>query len=334
MQASTGLFGTENGTVHMYSLANGFCELVMSSHNTPVTSLDVCWSVCGAFDGPVAVSGASDGTVKAWSLMADTGEPPLADLEGHGGAISTLALYGRGARCAAASHDGTAIIWDVASGSRLSALLGGGGRMTTLVIEPRLERFALTATDNGDAAIWSLDGSVRRVTPLRGLQTYIVAASFLPLFRRGGGAPDDLVDRTLIATAGGDGSVMLWDGLSGERLRLLSGHCEEVMSLDVSAKGRFILTSSSDGTCRVWDLHSHIIEPPVPHLGGVRVRCPIAHLCHALHAVLQTRAVQAVSAAPGHTKPTLHWWFVGMSLFRLVVARAAHGGNMQTQRSR
>jgi WD40 repeat protein len=144
--------------------------------------------------------------------------------------------------------------------------------MTTLVVEPRLERFVLTATDDGDATVWALDGSIRRVSPLRGLQTYIVAAAFLPLFRHGEGAPEDLVDRTLIVTAGGDGSVMLWDGVTGQRLRLFSGHCDEVTSLDVSGKGRFILTSGADGTCRVWDLRSHVIEPPVPHLGGVRVR--------------------------------------------------------------
>ena len=206
------------------------------------------------------------------STLTCTGEPPLAELEGHGGAISTLVLYGRGARCAAASHDGAAIIWDVASGARLSALVGGGGRMTTLIIEPRLERFALTATDDGGAAVWSLDGSVRRVAPLRGLTSYITAGAFLPSYRRGAGAPDDLADRTLVATAGGDGAVAVWDCMSGQRLRLLSGHCEEVLSLDVSAKGRFLLTSSADGTCRVWDLHSNVIEPPVPHLGGVQAR--------------------------------------------------------------
>lgn len=73
LQGSTALLGTEAGEIRMFSLADGVCELIMASHNAPVTALAVCWSVCGAFDGPVAVSGATDGSVKAWSLMADTG---------------------------------------------------------------------------------------------------------------------------------------------------------------------------------------------------------------------------------------------------------------------
>ena len=82
-QGSTALLGTESGEIRMFSLADGVCELIMASHNAPVTALAVCWSVCGAFDGPVAVSGATDGSVKAWSLMADTGArlcTSLADL--------------------------------------------------------------------------------------------------------------------------------------------------------------------------------------------------------------------------------------------------------------
>ena len=64
----------------------------------------------------------------------------------------------------------------------------------------------------------------------------------------------------------------MWDSHSGQQLRLLSGHHGEVTCLDVSAKGRFVLTGSADGSARLWDLHSHVIEPPVPHHGGVQVR--------------------------------------------------------------
>ena len=68
-QGSTALLGTEAGTVRMFSLADGSCELHLAGHNFPVTALDVCWSVCGAFDGPVAVSGAADGGARACALL-------------------------------------------------------------------------------------------------------------------------------------------------------------------------------------------------------------------------------------------------------------------------
>jgi WD40 repeat protein len=86
------------------------------------------------------------------------------------------------------------------------------------------------------------------------------------------GAPEELEDRALVATAAGDGSVAVWDCRSGGQLRLLSGHTGEVASLEASGRGRFLLSASADGTARLWDLHSPVVEPAVPHLGGVAVR--------------------------------------------------------------
>ena len=119
MQGSTALLGTEAGTLRMFSLADGSCELALPAHTTHVTALDVCWAVCGAFDGPVAVSGAADGTARAWSLMGEADDPPIAELDGHASTVSALALYGQGARCVGASYDGTALVWDVATGATL-----------------------------------------------------------------------------------------------------------------------------------------------------------------------------------------------------------------------
>ena len=82
------------------------------------------------------------------------------------------------------------------AGGKLAALSGGGGRMTTLALEPRLERFAVAATDDGHAAVWSLDGSVRRVAALQNPSgSFFVAAAFLPRYPRGQGGPEDLEDR-------------------------------------------------------------------------------------------------------------------------------------------
>ena len=79
-------------------------------------------------------------------------------------------------------------------------------------------------------------------------------------------------DRTLVAVATGDGALCVFDATTGLPLRHYHGHTAEVLSLDVSAKGRFLLTASADGTARLWDLHSHVVEPAVPHSGGVAVR--------------------------------------------------------------
>jgi hypothetical protein len=109
------MLGTASGTVESFSLANGVCKLTCRGHAYPVTALDVCWSACGAFNWPVALSGSSAGECCAWGLMADEGVPPLVRLPGHSRAFTASVLFALAARAIAAGHGGMAVIWNVAT---------------------------------------------------------------------------------------------------------------------------------------------------------------------------------------------------------------------------
>jgi hypothetical protein len=62
--------------------------------------------------------------------------------------------------------------------------------MTTLAMEPRLERFVLAATDEGAASVWAIDGSVRKVSTLQAAgRPFISAATFPPVFAHGQARP-------------------------------------------------------------------------------------------------------------------------------------------------
>jgi WD40 repeat protein/DNA-binding SARP family transcriptional activator len=60
-------------------------------------------------------------------------------------------------------------------------------------------------------------------------------------------------DGTQIATASDDGTAIVWDGVTGERLATLAGHEEAVYNLSWSPSGRTIATASDDGTAKMWD---------------------------------------------------------------------------------
>lgn len=51
-----------------------------------------------------------------------------------------------------------------------------------------------------------------------------------------------------------DGMVRIWDSLSGECARTLSGHGDVVQSLAIFADGNSIISGSSDGSARVFDI--------------------------------------------------------------------------------
>ena len=51
-----------------------------------------------------------------------------------------------------------------------------------------------------------------------------------------------------------DGTVRIWDSLSGDLARTFTGHRDAVQSLAVSADGNSIVSVSSDNSARVFDI--------------------------------------------------------------------------------
>lgn len=58
----------------------------------------------------------------------------------------------------------------------------------------------------------------------------------------------------------------MWDIKTGQCLRTLQGHTKGVLSVALSPDGRFIASSSEDGTIKIWDVgtgeYLNTLRPP------------------------------------------------------------------------
>jgi WD40 repeat protein len=63
-------------------------------------------------------------------------------------------------------------------------------------------------------------------------------------------------DGQTIVSGGADGTVRVWDAISGEQLEVLRGHTGTVWSVALSADGQHVVSGGFDGTVKVWDPRS------------------------------------------------------------------------------
>ena len=60
----------------------------------------------------------------------------------------------------------------------------------------------------------------------------------------------------MIATAGYDRQIKLWDSLSGELLRTMTGHNGAIYDLAFSPDGTLIVSGCADETVKVWSVET------------------------------------------------------------------------------
>jgi WD40 repeat protein len=222
-------------------------------------------------------------TSEAHSSVANSFPQLLAILQGHTSAISSAVFSPDGQRILTGSDDGTARVWNAASGEPLATLEGHTGFIRSAVFSPDGQRIVtgwgqtaevwnaatgqLVATLQGDigegawSAVFSLD-SQRIVTASRDLTARVWNAASGQLLATLQGHTEPVFsavfspDGQRIVTASDDKTARVWDAASGHLLATLQGHTDAVSRAAFSRDGQRIVTASDDKTARVWDAAS------------------------------------------------------------------------------
>jgi WD40 repeat protein len=165
-------------------------------------------------------------------------EPDGVKLEGHTGDINSVAFSPDGRFVVTASADGTARVWDAATGKTVAELRGHSKSVNTASFSPD-GKFIVTASDDATVRLWDANNFafVRNIGS--SYPRAVSSAEYSP-------------DGRFIVAASGE-AAWVCDPVRGEVVRKLEGHTAQVNSASFSPDSRLIITAGADNTARVWN---------------------------------------------------------------------------------
>jgi len=182
-------------------------------------------------------------------------EPQGVTLNGHTADINSVSFSPDGRFVVTASADGTARVWDAATGASLGELRGHTGSVNSASFSPD-GKFIVTAGNDATVRLWDA-GRFTQVKMIGGTYPKSVSnAEYSP-------------DGRFIVAASGE-TAWVCDPNRGEVVRKLEGHTGQVNSASFSPDSRLIVTASADNTARVWNAQTgESIATLLDHKGPV-----------------------------------------------------------------
>jgi WD40 repeat protein/DNA-binding SARP family transcriptional activator len=265
------LTGSSDQTARLWDTATGQTVRIFKVEDS--SFLTEIFSVSFSPDGRWILASGGAGIVWLWD--AGTGEL-LRQFKGHAGPVRSAVFSPDGRQVLTSGDDMTARLWDARTGEMLRIFAGHTDSVGKAIFAPD-GRSVYTASWDDTIRQWNLE-SDERLFPLPVITSggrfalgkdpiffigYEDKIAWLRAARTGrelahfSGHTDRLSsfdisrDRKVVLTGSYDGTVRIWDALTGSELRVLRGHTDLVNAV-FSADGKYILTASRDKTIRVW----------------------------------------------------------------------------------
>ncbi|XP_047515894.1 angio-associated migratory cell protein [Pieris napi] len=226
--------------------------------------------ICGAVAGDIYIFKIPSGDIKV--------------LQGHNIRTDCAKIFPDGVRLAAGYEDGAVKIWDLKTNAVLHQVPNGmhDTRVTAIDIHPENNLMASISTDGKVVLTTSVNG---KVVAQLGAENDLEAVAFCPdaqldyfalgtlngsitiwdtarqMIRHSCAKSEEDVSagvtkmiwiKDQLLTGCLDGSLRVYDGRSGERSKMLTGHWSEILDLVYNAKENIVLCTSDDGTARIF----------------------------------------------------------------------------------
>lgn len=174
---------------------------------------------------------------------------PKFDLESHTASVNCVAFHPVFSSLASGSDDFTIKIWDWELGELERTIKAHTQAVRDLDFGgPKGAILLASCSSDLTIKLWDPSDNYNNIRTLKGHEHTITSVRFLPC---------NGSDKILLASASADRAIRLWDATTGFCIKVLQGHSDWVRSVCPSDDGQFVLSSSSDNTACLWNIHSH-----------------------------------------------------------------------------
>lgn len=163
-------------------------------------------------------------------------------MPGHSEAVVSLNFSPDGQHLASGSGDTTLRLWDLNTETPHFTCTGHKQWVLCVAWSPDSQRVA-SACKNGEVRVWDPQTGKQMSKPFVGHKKWINGLSWEPYHQN--------ADCRLLASAGVDGDVRIWDVVLAQCVRVLSGHSAAVTAVRWGGAG-VLFTSSKDRTIKMW----------------------------------------------------------------------------------
>ena len=242
-------------------------------------------AMCLSGDGQLALTASStqagDGQVSVWDTATGACRRTL---DGHRGAVKSVALSADGMHALTGGADGTARSWRIATGTCEHALVAHQGGVEAVMFGDD-GQLVFTGGADGLVRAWDRTTGEKRATftghkrAITGLCYGAYGMSFLSA-----GADNALIhwdlkqgtqlgaihsfespllcvatsgDRRYLLAGSQDGFLEYLDLTTGKRLGRRRGHSEPIVAVCLSKRGQFALSGGHQGKMRLWETANH-----------------------------------------------------------------------------
>lgn len=218
---------------------------------------------------PLLLTGSQDRTIKRWNIPKTSSSSPRAlyTRKAHDKDINAISLSPTSSLFASASQDRTVKIWSTEEGEVQGILRGHRRGVWSVVFAhkdtppisgengPASSNRGLVLTGSGDKTvkIWSLnDYSCLRT--LEGHTNSVLKVLWLPTASSSptSNAPSSSKGSSLIASAGGDGLLKVWDASTGEVAATLDNHTDRIWALTINPDTGMLVSGGGDSVVTFW----------------------------------------------------------------------------------